>query len=69
MRLKVGDRRKHEDLGENESLPSDLSNDEWVEIVNFEKEKYEEDKRREKEEFEKRKKNLKEVLDKQLRDA
>lgn len=62
--MKVGDKKKPNDFGENESLPSDLSNDEWVEIVNFQKEKYEEDKRKEKEEFEKRKKNLKEVLDK-----
>ena len=32
-----------------DSIPSDMSDDEWAEIVKFEKEKFEEDKLKEKE--------------------
>jgi hypothetical protein len=45
LRLKLGDKRT--EAVDTESLPSDLSQDEWVEIVKYQKEQYEEDKRRE----------------------
>lgn len=62
MRLKLGDKKQGENFDDGESLPSDLSDDEWVEIIKYQKEKFEEDKIREKEEFEKRKHALRDTL-------
>ena len=45
LRLKLGDKRV--EAAETESLPSDLSEDEWVEIVKYQKEQYEDEKRKE----------------------
>eukprot|EP00347_Sterkiella_histriomuscorum_P005983 403354521 len=51
-----------------DSIPSDLSGDEWNEIVKFEKEKFEEEKQKQKEDFLYKRKMIKETLDKQLKD-
>ncbi len=40
LRLKLGDKRSPQKQDDQESLPSDLSNDEWVEIVNYQKEQF-----------------------------
>jgi len=45
LRLKLGDKRKEVD--DQESLPSELSDDEWVEIVRYQKEQFEEDQKKE----------------------
>lgn len=66
LRLKLGEKKK--DLDDQESLPSELSDDEWVEIVKYQKEQYDEEQRREQEKFLHKKQQLREVLDKQLRD-
>jgi hypothetical protein len=66
LRLKLGDKRV--DAAETESLPSDLSQDEWVEIVKYQKEQYDEDKRREAALGLRKKQQLREVLDRQLRE-
>lgn len=42
LRLKLGDKR-NKDVDEHESLPSELSDDEWVEIVRYQKEQYDEE--------------------------
>lgn len=47
-----------------DSIPSDLSGDEWNEIVKYEREKFEEEKQKQKEEFMNRRKMIKETLDK-----
>ncbi len=46
MRIRIGDKRgnKSLDVDERDSLPSDLSEDEWTEIVKYQKEKHDEDK-------------------------
>jgi hypothetical protein len=66
LRLKLGDKRKEVD--DQESLPSELSEDEWVEIVKFQKEQFDEDQKKEQQKFLQKKQQLREVLDKQLRD-
>lgn len=66
LRIKLGNKKKDE-LDDN-SLPSDLSGDEWTEILKYEQEKYEEDKKREKEEFEKKRKLIRDTLDRQLKE-
>ena len=52
LRVKLG-HKKGDEL-DALSLPSDLSGDEWAEILKYEQEKFEEDKKKEKEEFEKK---------------
>lgn len=47
-----------------ESVPSQIDDDEWVEIVKYEQERFEEDKKKEKELIEKKKKLIRETLDK-----
>lgn len=58
----MGDKRSGS-IDEEESLPSDLSDDEWVEIVKFQKEQYEEERRRDQQRFLAKKQQLREVLD------
>jgi hypothetical protein len=53
--------KKDNDL---DSIPSDLSGDEWNEIVKYEKEKFEEEKQLKKEDFINRRKMIKDTLDK-----
>ena len=53
LRIKLGKNKKRDELDEH-SLPSDLSGDEWAEILKYEQEKFEEEKKREKEEFERK---------------
>jgi len=45
LRIKLGE-KKQTDQMERDSVPSDLSGDEWTEIVKYEQEKYEEEKRK-----------------------
>ena len=61
LRLKLGDKRV--DAADTESLPSDLSQDEWVEIVKYQKDQYDEDKRKEAALGLRKKQQLREVLD------
>ena len=68
LRLKLGEKRPSKDLGDTESLPSELSQDEWVEIVKYQKEQYEEDKRREAAMGLQKKQQLRDILDRQLRE-
>lgn len=63
MRLKLGEKKPKNDL-EIDSLPSDLSGDEWNEIIKFERERFEEEKNKKKEDFLNRRKMIKETLDK-----
>jgi hypothetical protein len=53
---------------ENESVPSELSGDEWNEIVKYEREKYEEEKQKQREDFLERRRQVKATLDRQLRE-
>ena len=62
----MGDKRV--EAAETESLPSDLSEDEWVEIVKYQKEQYEDEKRKEAALGARKKQQLREVLDRQLRE-
>lgn len=48
---------------DNISVPSDLSKDEWAEIVEFNKKKYEQDRQKEKEELKNKKEQIKATLD------
>lgn len=66
----MGDKlgNKSLDIYERDSLPSDLSEDEWTEIVKFQKEKFDEEKKKKLEEFADKRKMIKETLDKQLRE-
>jgi hypothetical protein len=59
--------RSRKDL-EIESRVSDLSGDEWHEIIKYERDKFEEDKQKQKEDFLNRRKMIKETLDRQLRE-
>jgi hypothetical protein len=47
LRLKLGEKRATDLPADQESLPSDLSKDEWDEIVLFQKEQFEEEKKKE----------------------
>ena len=49
-------------------MPSDISGDEWNEIVKFEKERFEEEKQKQKEDFMNKRRMIKETLDRQLKD-
>jgi hypothetical protein len=62
----LGDKRI--EAAETESLPSDLSEDEWVEIVKYQKEQYEDEKRKEAALGVHKKQQLRDVLDRQLRE-
>lgn len=68
LRLKLGDKRATGEFDDAESLPSDLSKDEWDEIVLYQKEQYEEQKKRDQAKFKEKKLNLREVLDRQLKE-
>jgi len=69
LRLKLGEKKSPQDAGEAESLPgSDLSQDEWVEIVKYQKEQFEEERKKEAFMGVQKKMQLREVLDKQLRE-
>ena len=59
--------RSRKDL-EIESRVSDLSDDEWHEIIKYERDRFEEDKQKQKEDFLNRRKLIKETLDRQLRE-
>ena len=61
IRVKLGKRK--EDL---ESIPSEISMDEWAEITKYQQERDNEQKRKEREEHKKKKQQIKSVLDKQL---
>lgn len=66
MRLKPGE-KKNNDSNSEISIPSDVEED-WAEIVRYQKEVYEEEKKKEKDRFEQKKKQLKETLDLQLKE-
>ena len=51
LRLKLGDKRATDLPDDQESLPSDLSKYEWDEIVLFQKEQFEEEKKKEQQNF------------------
>jgi len=61
LRIKLG-HKKRNDM-DDVSIPSDISGDEWAEILKYEQEKFEEDKRKEKEEFERKRKQIRDTLD------
>lgn len=65
LRIKLGSKRRDED---DISIPSDLDGDEWAEILKYEQEKFEEDKRREKQEYEQKRKLIRDTLDRQLKE-
>jgi hypothetical protein len=65
LRVKLGHKKGQDD---EVSIPSDISGDEWAEILRYEKERYEEDKRREKEQFEYKKKQIRDTLERQLKE-
>jgi hypothetical protein len=58
LRLKLGDKKDTDS-----SVPSDLSDDEWVEIVKYRKKQYEEDRKKEAQQFAAKKQQLRDVLD------
>jgi len=58
LRLKLGDKKDTDS-----SVPSDLSEDEWVEIVKYRKKQYEEDKKKEAQQFVTKRQQLRDVLD------
>ena len=66
----MGDKRSNATLevDERDSLPSDLSGDEWTEIVNFQKEKFDEDRVKKQEEFKSKRRMIKDTLDRQLKE-
>jgi hypothetical protein len=43
LRVKLGEKRDGKEKDDKESLPSELSDDEWVEIVKYQKEQYDEE--------------------------
>ena len=55
LRLKLGNKKNPNEFDADSNNPMDLSDDEWIEIVKYQKEQYEDDKRKEKEEFERKK--------------
>jgi hypothetical protein len=65
IRLKLGNKRANATLevDERDSLPSDLSGDEWTEIVNFQKEKFDEERMKKQEEFQSKRRMIKDTLD------
>lgn len=67
LRLKLGEKRGSQQ-GDNESVPSEISQDEWVEIVKYRRAQFEEDQRREQAAFLSKKQQLRDVLDRQMRD-
>ncbi len=68
LRLKLRDQNQRNGDLEIESRISDLSGDEWNEIVKYEKDKFEEERQRQKSDFLNKRKLIKETLDKQLRE-
>lgn len=58
-----GHRRRLSGPDEVESRPSEISEDEWAEIVRFQKEEYEENKRKEREQLALKKETIKKTLD------
>ena len=61
-------RTRVEDDDDKISVPSDLSKDEWAEIVDFNKKKFELDKQKEKEKNMYKKRDIKANLDRQLQE-
>lgn len=66
LRVRLGKQRRQSDRDENESIPSGLTEDEWAEIVRYNREQYEEEKAREKAEREKKKEMVRKTLESQL---
>ncbi len=66
----MGEKRHNKslDVDERDSLPSDISGDEWTEIVKFQKEKFDEERLKKQEEFLKKRRQIKETLDSQLKE-
>ncbi len=62
----MGDKRQNDFAGDQESVISAISDDEWAEIVKYQKEKYEEEKERERERFLEKRNQIKETLKKQM---
>lgn len=46
LRVKLGEKRANQSLDIDESAASELSGDEWAEIVKFQKERFEEEKQK-----------------------
>lgn len=65
LRVKLGIQRRLSD-GEEDSQPSELTDDEWAEIVKYQKEKYDEDKKKERREMEVKKQMVRKTLESQL---
>lgn len=55
-------------MGENESRPSDISEDEWAEIVRYQREQYEEEKKNEKHKIAMKREAIKKTLDRQIQE-
>ena len=65
LRVKLGIQRRLSDR-EEDSQPSELTDDEWAEIVKYQKGKYDEDKKKERREMEVKKQMVRKTLESQL---
>jgi len=59
--------RKRTDLADRDSIPSDISENEWAEVVKYEHEKFEEEKIKKREAEEMKKKQIMESLRQQIK--